>query len=654
MKSLYKFFILFIFSGLDYFAFGQTIPTYTIAQVRGDNTFEGGGADSNNVKCKLVGIVYGQNIGVTGNRIQLVLRDQTGGIGIFKDVNNLPVQLFEGDSIRAIGIVNNFNGLSQITLDSVKKLGQNRPLRAPRVVTTLDESTESDLVKLEGFTLSNPAAWPAVPSGSGFTVKIKRNSVEVDLRIDNDCNLFGAPAPTGYFNVVGLGGQFDPSVPKNSGYQLLPRNDIDITPGLAPPIPSIGFVSKTLSVQESAGTVQIPLNISIVSGQQLVVQVVGLDSNATSPTDYTILQSGQVTFPANFPSNQILNLNIVNDALLEGNEKFKLIIRKLAGGGNLDIGNDSVMTITITDDETVVPQLPTYNIGLLRGNNAFEGGVADSINVSCKITGTLYGPNLRGTNNGIQFTVRDATGGIGIFKDASNFGLTLQEGDSVRAIGKVAQFNGLSQINLDSIVVLATGRTLKSPTPVDSLSEAYESDLVKVIGYTLVNPAQWTTGTGSGFTVKISNGTKTLDMRIDNDCPLFNQPVPTGNILSITGLVGQFDSSIPRNSGYQLFPRKVSDIEIGTKTDAFSKKMDLQIFPNPSTGLVNIKIGQNIDSRFEYAIYNSLGVQISNSKGNSIELSKTVSESLTACNPGIYYIKIKVDKELIIEKLIRN
>jgi hypothetical protein len=130
--------------------------------------------------------------------------------------------------------------------------------------------------------------------------------------------------------------------------------------------------------------------------------------------------------------------------------------------------------------------------------------------------------------------------------------------------------------------------------------------------------------------------------------------VPTGNILSITGLVGQFESSIPRNSGYQLFPRKVSDIEIGTKTDAFSKKMDLQIFPNPSTGLVNIKIGQNIDSRFEYAIYNSLGVQISNSKGNSIELSKTVSESLTACNPGIYYIKIKVDKELIIEKLIRN
>ena len=634
---------------------GQTIPTYTIAEVRGDNSFEGGGADSNIVKCKLVGIVYGQNIGVTGNRIQFVLRDQTGGIGLFKNTNDLPIQLFEGDSIRAIGTVNNFNGLSQITVDSVKKLGPFRPIKAPRLVTTLDENTESDLVKLEGFTLSNPSAWPAAPTGSGFTVKIKRNNVELDLRIDNDCNLYGAPAPSGYFNVVGLGGQFDNSIPKNSGYQLLPRNADDITPGLAPPIPAIEFVETTLSLQESAGNVQIPLKISIPSNEQLVVQVLALDSNATNPADYTILQSGQVTFPANFGSNQILNLNIINDGLLEGNEKFKLIIRKLAGGGNLEIGGDSIMTITILDDETVVPQLPVYNVGLLRGNNSFEGGVADSINVSCKITGTLYGPNLRGSNNGIQFAIRDATGGINIFSASSNFGVTLQEGDSIRAIGKVTQFNGLSQLNLDSVIVLAAGRPLQASVPVDSLSEQTESNLITITGFQIVNPTQWTTGIGTGFTVQVSNGTRTIDLRIDNDCELFNQPVPTAPIISIAGLGGQFDSSIPRTSGYQLFPRRASDILINSSTSSQNRKNPISFFPNPTSGNVRMLYPEDLrNSQINFQMFNVQGQSVLEILGTPSKISTKLSEYLESSPAGYFNASFLIGKDFYRTTVVKN
>jgi DNA/RNA endonuclease YhcR with UshA esterase domain len=655
MKKICTLVFTLILTGLFSHGIAQVIPTYTIAQVRGGNSFEGGGADSNNVKCKLVGIVYGQNIGVTGNRLQLVLRDQTGGIGLFKNTNDLPIQLFEGDSIRAIGTINNFNGLSQMTIDSVKKLGPFRPIRAPRIVTSLDESTESDLVKLEGFTLSTPASWPATPTGSGFTVKIKRNNVELDLRIDNDCNLFGAPAPSGYFNVVGLGGQFDNSIPKNSGYQLLPRNADDITPGLAPPIPAVEFVSKTLTVQESAGNVQIPLKISIASIEQLVVQVVALDSNATNPADYTILQSGQVTFPANFGSNQILNLNIINDLLLEGNEKFKLIIRKLAGGGTLDIGSDSVMTITITDDETVAPQLPVYNIGTIRGNNAFEGGAADSINVVCKIQGTLYGPNLRASNNGIQFVIKDPSGGINIFSGTSNFGLTLQEGDSIRAIGKVSQFNGLSQLNLDSAFVIATGRPLQAAVPVDSLSEQTESKLVTITGFQIVNPAQWATGIGTGFTVQVSNGTRNIDLRIDNDCELFNQPVPTTQFISITGLGGQFDSSIPRNAGYQLLPRRASDIVLNTGVSSSGKRNRLMFFPNPTTGSVRLLIPQELKSvSGELHLYNSQGKEIMVSTGDSDVWNKEVSTYLSSAPAGIFMAKIRVGYDAFQSTLIKQ
>jgi DNA/RNA endonuclease YhcR with UshA esterase domain len=655
MKEIYRLVFTLILTGLFSHGIAQVIPTYTIAQVRGDNSFEGGGADSNNVKCKLVGIVYGQNIGVTGNRLQMVLRDQTGGIGLFKNTNDLPIQIFEGDSIRAIGTINNFNGLSQITVDSIKKLGPFRPIRDPRIVTSLDESTESDLVKLEGFTLSAPASWPATPTGSGFTVKIKRNNVELDLRIDNDCNLFGAPAPSGYFNVVGLGGQFDNSIPKSSGYQLLPRNADDITPGLAPPIPAVEFVSKTLIVQESTGNVQIPLKISIPSIEQLVVQVVALDSNATNSADYTILQSGQVTFPANFGSNQVLDLNIINDFLLEGNEKFKLIIRKLAGGGTLDIGSDSVLTITITDDETVAPQVPVYNIGTIRGNNAFEGGAADSINVMCKIQGTLYGPNLRASNNGIQFVIKDASGGINIFSGTSNFGLTLQEGDSIRAIGKVSQFNGLSQLNLDSAFVLATGRPLQASVPVDSLSEQTESKLVSITGFQIVNSAQWTTGTGTGFTVQVSNGTRTIDLRIDNDCELFNQAAPSNQIISITGLGGQFDSSIPRNAGYQLLPRKASDIVLNTSVASQNRKNPISFFPNPTSGNVRMLYPEDLsNSQIIFHLFNALGQLVMEKTGTPSEISSQLSQQLQTSPAGYFNASFQVGKDFYRTTVVKN
>jgi hypothetical protein len=230
--------------------------------------------------------------------------------------------------------------------------------------------------------------------------------------------------------------------------------------------------------------------------------------------------------------------------------------------------------------------------------------------------------------------------------------LTLQEGDSVRAIGKVAQFNGLSQINLDSIVVLATGRTLKSPTPVDSLSEAYESDLVKLTGYYLQNPNQWFVGSGTGFTVKITNGFRTFDLRIDNDNPLFNLPAPTGNILSITGLVGQFDSSIPRNSGYQLFPRKVSDIEIGTSVSELAYKPEVVVFPNPTSGSFQIKSNFGED-KMDIEIFNNQGMKLVGIEGNQDSVNEKLLPFSSRFPKGLYVMKVTEGKSITTQKIIK-
>jgi hypothetical protein len=656
MKNvIFLLFLTCFFTRLPISSFSQSIPTYTIAQVRGEDGFEGGGADSNNVKCKLVGVVYGRNFGATGNRVQFTLRDATGGIGLFKNVNDLPINLNEGDSIRAIGTVNNFNGLSQLTLDSVFRFAENRPLKNPTLVNNLNEATESDLVKLEGFQLSSPATWPASPTGSGFTIKVRKGATELDLRIDNDCNLFGTPAPTGYLDIVGIGGQFDNSVPRNSGYQLLPRSVADITPGLAPIKPQIGFQNPNLAVNENAGSVLIPISISPSPESQTVALVAAVDSNAIQNTDYQLQAPPLITFPANGPGNQFFTISILQNTQVNPIRKFTLRIRRLPGDTNYVVGPDSVLRVSITDDDVAAPQLPLYPISTLRGNNSVEGGTADSLGVTCKITGTLYGPNLRASNNGIQFTLRDQTGGIAIFSGNQNFGLTLTEGDSVRAIGTISQFNGLSQMVLDSLVKLASNRPLKAPAIVDSLSESTESDLIRLMNFTMVDVAQWTTGQGTGFTFQITNGQRTIDVRIDNDVDIFNLPAPVNlNFSYLQGLGSQFDSSIPRNSGYQILPRSATDIAYQVSVKDLNAE-NVVLFPNPSNGQIGIRIPESWENRnIQLLVFNALGKRIVDQTIEGSRLPSFVQNALQDQAKGLYQFVFQQNGKRLTVPHLRN
>jgi hypothetical protein len=72
------------------------------------------------------------------------------------------------------------------------------------------------------------------------------------MRIDADVDLYGTTAPTGAFDVVGIGGQYDFSAPHDEGYQLLPRYIADITPAAAVWVPEI-VVSEIMAGSNSTG-----------------------------------------------------------------------------------------------------------------------------------------------------------------------------------------------------------------------------------------------------------------------------------------------------------------------------------------------------------------------------------------------------------------
>ena len=120
------------------------------------------------------------------------------------------------------------------------------------------------------------------------------------------------------------------------------------------------------------------------------------------------------------------------------------------------------MVLTIIDND--IP-IPTYDIADIRGVNA--NGELDSIGVYCKIEGLVLGYNVQSaTGTNAQFTVQDATSGISIYYSLNNIPYSPIEGDQVRIVGTVADYNGLANFFPDSITVISSGNTLPNPLTV--------------------------------------------------------------------------------------------------------------------------------------------------------------------------------------------
>lgn len=183
-----------------------------------------GVAVNNGDEYTVAGIVYGVNMNAAG--LSFTVNDQTGGIGFYSGTPVDDYTVTEGDSVVITGVVNQFNGLTQMTPSSIELISQGNALADPIVTTELNENLESHLVKLECVYLVDASQWSN--SGSGFNVTVTDGTNEYTVRIDNDVDLYSAEAPTGTFNLIGIEGQFDSDSPYLSGYQVFPRYAADI------------------------------------------------------------------------------------------------------------------------------------------------------------------------------------------------------------------------------------------------------------------------------------------------------------------------------------------------------------------------------------------------------------------------------------------
>lgn len=340
----------------------------------------------------------------------------------------------------------------------------------------------------------------------------------------------------------------------------------------------LAFAQATGNTNEGAGTVTFDIVQSIAAPCSVEVALVG--GTAINPSDFTFTSPTLVVFDG-VTTTQSIPVSLIDDAIVEGAETAVFTLQNATGG--CVIGLPDTLTAVINDND-----FPIYPIGLITTQDA--NGMPDSMNVRCRLLGTVYGVNYRAGINGLQFSLKDASGSIwAMAAGGTNFGYTVNEGDSIRVQGIVTQVGGSTQFNLDSLIVLPISGTIQPATVVTSFVEANEADLIKLNNFYLVDAAQWIGGGfGGNFIVQITNGTDTFSVRIDNDIDAFNMPAPTCATFNVTGLLNQYDNVSPYTTGYQLLPRMMSDIECILTPEVSIANASATV--NENVGTVNVAV----------------------------------------------------------------
>jgi len=286
---------------------------------------------------------------------------------------------------------------------------------------------------------------------------------------------------------------------------------------------------------------------------------------------------------------------------------YRVIVSNAFGVATSD---EALLTVTNAGPASVVT------------NIAYLHTLLDPVNLTPADTNTLFTVegivttwvNLTTSAHGL-FYLQDATGGIAVFHSGAA-GQVPPAGARVRVTAPLSHFNGLLELapvagNPDhAVATLSTGHPLPaprltSPTELAGLSAAdIEAEWEgRLITFTNVTAPPELAVFASGSNVIISDDFGyPFTLRIDARTDLGGQAVPKIPF-AIIGVLSQFDTSNPRDSGYQILPSRYADIitPIKPPTVRFTNELANLVRPGcPPTNAyteLGLRVGERLTLR---------------------------------------------------------
>lgn len=215
---------------------GVVIYVNKIVDAKFPQTF---GIPDTTVHGRFKAVVLSGNLSSGG--LEFAVRDNTGSIMVEAPAGAFGYKPSIGDSVYLGGKVQSYNYLTYLALDSFyRKSGGSIP--SSRLVTRgiNNDSLESDLVTVNGLTLSATALWDTTGAGAkgGFVVNATTAGFpprNYGIFISSNTNVYTAAKPNFPFNITGIVIQSSQN-PAN-GYYIIPRSRADFDTLPQPKLP---------------------------------------------------------------------------------------------------------------------------------------------------------------------------------------------------------------------------------------------------------------------------------------------------------------------------------------------------------------------------------------------------------------------------------
>ena len=315
-------------------------------------------------------------------------------------------------------------------------------------------------------------------------------------------------------------------------------------------------VSGSINMSGTAGKVALSnKNTALIGGiaDGSVVDFVGFGSTASE-------KEGNGTAPA--PSNTTSVERRANDSSDPTGEG--------AGKGNGWDTNDNTNDFVVAapnpqnsssalEPELTNPGTPSDGVTFLKDvrDSDLTTGQSKLLGQTVTVEGTAtVSNNVVGAKS---FYIQDATGGVNIFGSTQD----VKAGDKVKVTGQVVQYNGLTEISPTSIEVTGKGSEI-SPTVVNKLAVFGNFNTAEPLEGTLVQIRAKATDvpvTSTGNVTLTDDAGKTILVRVSSGTGIdLTSTFKKDSYYTVTGIVGQYDSSNPYTTGYQVYPRSISDV----------------------------------------------------------------------------------------------